>query len=124
MVGWETKPFYMPHSFKTVYTSISDSNADELSPTAGTIVADIATDALTFSTANKWLDLVCDAGNDSITLGHHLNGLATVYKANGDNKPWLTYDGTTNAIEVGPWVQSSSDWTTGTANSTTNLSAS
>lgn len=124
MVGWETKSFYMPHSFKEVYTSASNSNSAELVTATGEIVADEATDKLTFSTANKWIDLVCDVQNDSITFGHHLNGQAAIYKTEGAEKPWLSYNSENNAIEIGPWVQNTSDWTKDAIDAVNNLSAS
>ena len=113
MVNYTNYAFYLPHSFKTIKNIISNnasSNSNELTETAAIAIADHATDTITFATGNKWIDIYGDATNDEFIFGHHLNGLAAIYKASGAAKPWLSYNSTNNAIELGPWIQDASDW--------------
>ena len=75
VIGYDTKQFYIPHTFKKIVVT-TDNDADINSiQTNGEIEADNIVDTLTFAPQNQWIDIAADADNDKITIGHKYSAL-------------------------------------------------
>ena len=71
----ETHTIQLPENFETIKVTASSAVVKNVSGTAGTIVADSIKDELTFAEGNKWLNLVADTDNDTITISHYVNDI-------------------------------------------------
>lgn len=74
LISSDKKTFTLPDNFKTVSvigtsTVIDNSTAGS----NGIIVADTLVDTLTLQPGNKWIQLIGDATNDTVTFKHYVN---------------------------------------------------
>ena len=68
------RTYTLPYNFKTVsVTGTSSVTENSLNGTDGTIIADTQVDTLTLLPGNKWIQLIGNAENDSVTFKHYVN---------------------------------------------------
>lgn len=68
------RTYTLPYNFKTIeVTGTSNVVENSISGTNGTIIADTHIDTLTLTPGNKWIQLVGNADNDTVTFKHYVN---------------------------------------------------
>ena len=68
------RTYTLPYNFKTVsVTGTSSVTENSLNGTDDTIIADTQVDTLTLLPGNKWIQLIGNAENDSVTFKHYVN---------------------------------------------------
>ena len=74
LISSNKRTYTLPYNFKTIeVTGTSSAVSDSTSGTDGTIVADTQVDTLKLLPGNKWIQLVGNAEDDSVTFKHYVN---------------------------------------------------
>lgn len=85
VVGKNIETVTLPYSFKKITTNGEDNTTiTDMTPAAGTSIADNTQDEFTINMGNKWLHAAMDANVDTLTLAHEVNAITTTDKTTTD----------------------------------------
>lgn len=86
VVGNNTHKVTLPYGFKSITTngSVEDNVRDQLTPAAGTSVAESTQDEFIINTGNKWIRTAMTPSGDTLTLAHETHTLTTDKKDDTD----------------------------------------
>lgn len=86
VVGNNSHKVTLPYGFKFITTngSVEDTVRTQLTPAAGTSVAESTQDEFIFNTGNKWIRTAMNSAGDTMTIAHETHSLTTDAKNDTD----------------------------------------
>lgn len=86
VVGNNSHKVTLPYGFKSITTngSVEDTVRAQLTPVAGTSVAESTQDEFTLNTGNKWIRTAMNPDGDAMTIAHETHSLTTSAKSDTD----------------------------------------